>query len=113
MTLGPFRKDARERLEAATLGDEEATRAIERSRGLELTFVAFVCVLALGPALVWAAIGSAFAVAPLLVLCWLAWLAHRSYAQARTKSAEKPTEARRTWLTDEGIFVDGVLGPAR
>lgn len=111
--LGPFRRDGRERVVAESLDGDAATRAIERSHRFELQLPGYLLVLALGPAAVGLAISSVFAAVPCLFLLSLTWIAFKQYRDARRKNTAQAVEPRRAWLTDDGIFIDGVLGPAR
>lgn len=72
---------------------------------------AYLFVLSMGPAML-ALVTSAwwmFAVSAVLLL--IAWKTHQGYAAARARSSE--VGARPVWIEEDGIFMEGILGPAR
>lgn len=108
-TLGPFRRDGRMRFATEARYDEAAQRAIRT--GVTLEFPAYLVVLSLGPLVIATATATWWMPLISALLLFFAWKSHRSYAVARENITD--VGPRRTWITADGVFLDGVLGPAR
>lgn len=106
---GPFRRDGRMRFATETRHDEAAQRAMRTGASLE--FPGYMIVLSLGPVVLAYFSGSAWMLAISVLLLYVAWKSHRSFALARKNAMM--LGSRRTWIGEDGIFLDGILGPAK
>lgn len=110
MSEGPFRQDGRVRFVTESHADEAAQRALRGGPAIGLP--AYLVVLAAGPAVFGYVQRSPWMCVISVLLLLLAWVYQRQYAALR-KGRENRTAPRRMWITDEGFFVDGILGPAK
>lgn len=92
-----------------SLQDELAQRAVRS--GARIDFSTYLFILALGPIAFAAVAGAPWITALSVILFLLGWQTHRSYAAARAKATT--SARRRAWITEDGVLIDGVLGPTR
>lgn len=107
--LGPFRRDGRMHFASETRHDEAAQRALRIGASLE--FPGYVFVLSLGPVAIAVATSAWWALGITAFLLLIAWKMQQSFALGRKNAAAQ--ESRRTWITEDGVFLDGILGPAK
>lgn len=108
-SLGPFRRDGRMRFATETRCDKAALRALVS--GASLQFPGFAVALSLGPMVLALSSSAPWPLVISVLLLLFAWKSHQSFKLARRNAADEG--ARRVWITEDGVFLDGILGPAK